>query len=138
MDVAVADQLQNLLALRFVLLHHQQFAHAALERTLDTQKRLAEDLLAAGFFQMGRGAEREALAPVFVDRDDVDGNVPYLGVVLEAIEHRQAGGVGAADVERARRGWRLAPCSRFRGRGRAGCARRWSRPPRSAASGRPA
>ena len=78
-------------ALALVVLDHQQVLDAALDERRDPGERLVERSLRR---PASRGTPRAGAAarllPLVAGRDDVDGDVPRLRVVLEPVEQRPA------------------------------------------------
>ncbi len=97
---AVADQLRQGLAPGLVAIDEQQVPNLALGEALDVGQRLGQGLGRDRLDQVRVGAEAQTARPVVVGRNDFDGDVARLRVVLEVLEHHPAVDVGQVEVER--------------------------------------
>ena len=101
LDVVVADELDDALALAVVVLDDDEVLDAAIDEAAEIAEGLLERLLRGRLLQEGHGAELEARACRWSSAEMMwMGMWRVLGVVLEAIEDRPAVGVGQPQVER--------------------------------------
>ena len=88
MDLTVPDQFHDAVALGLVVIHHEELPIAARGKTVHPGERLFQRLLGHRFLHVGEGAPLQALLPLLLHRDDVDGNVSRLWVMPQPVEHR--------------------------------------------------
>ena len=100
LDVAVADELDDRLALDVVVFDDKQVADLAVEEATDAGEGLVERFAVDRLRQVGHGAETHPAMRLVGHRDDVDRNMARRRVVLETVEHRPAVHAGQIDVER--------------------------------------
>ncbi len=100
LDVAVADQLDDALPRRLVVLHHQQPLDRTVHELVQRRERVRERFLGRGLGQEVDRAQPESALPVLLDRDDVHRDVPRGRVVLQPVEDGPAVRVGQPEVER--------------------------------------
>src|SRR5687767_2565990 len=100
LDVAIADQLDQRVALRLVVFDDQQRAHLAIVERLDRVEGVIQVLPLAGLGDEGLGAQAHAAMRIVGHRDHVYGDVTRGGIVLEAIEHVPAVETRQIEVER--------------------------------------
>ena len=100
LDVVVAEQLADAHLLGGIVLDHQQAAAARLREVLDLAQGVGD---AFARRRLGDERERPARQPVlaiFVERDDLHGDMAGKRILLELAEHIPAEHVGQEDVER--------------------------------------
>ena len=102
LDVLVAQQLGDALALVLIVLDEQQALAPRSRVALDAREGLLESLGGGGLLHERKRAAREAVMPVLVERHDLHGNVPGRRILLELAQDRPAEHVGQEDVERNR------------------------------------
>src|SRR5438093_9739090 len=111
MDITVADQLQDAVALRLVTFHDKKVPYTAFEKSVDGGKRVGQCILGDGLVQAGESPEFQSALQLVLDRDDVYGNMSGVGVMLQAIKNRPPLHVWQLDVQHD--GIRLEfPCQR--------------------------
>ncbi len=99
-DVAVADRVEDVLALDLVVLDDQKRLDLSLEEAAQVGESVLQGLLVDRLLRSGEGTPLDAAAPALVARDDVDGDVAGARVVLQAVQNHPAGHVRQAQVER--------------------------------------
>ena len=91
------------LALDVVVLDDQQPFGARRDEVLDAVERCFQCLGGRRLDQVGKRAVRQAVLPLFLQRDDLHRDVPRRGIELEVVEHGPAEHVRQEDVQRDRR-----------------------------------
>ena len=103
-DVAIANQLDQRVALHVVVFDDQQRAQLAIVELANRVERLVERLAVRRLGPERLGAEPHAAMRIVGHRDDVHRDVARAGVVLQPIEHVPAVEAGQVEVERDRVG----------------------------------
>ena len=107
LDVCVAEQLEDGLALDVVVLDDQQPLRARRGEVLDAVECGLQTLCGGRLDEVGERAVREAVLALLFQSDDLHRDVARARVELELVEHRPAEHVGKEDVERDGRGAEL-------------------------------
>ena len=94
-----ADQLDDALPRRLVVLHHQQPLHRPVHELVQRGERVRQRLLGGRLGEEVDRAQPEAALPVLLHRDDVHRDVPGGRVVLEPVEDGPAVRVGQPEIE---------------------------------------
>ena len=150
-QIVVVQQLLDAQLLGGVVLDHQQPLAPRRRVVLDARDRLGQPFGGRRLVDERERAARQPVLAILVQRDDLDRDVPRVGVLLQLAQHRPAEHVGQEHVERhghrlelPRQRQRLGAAHRHqhlepagRAPGPAGSARSAGRPRRSAASSRP-
>ena len=100
LDVVVAEQRRNADLLGFVVLHDEQALAAQPGKLLDPRHRGLHAFGGRRLGDEGKGAARQAVLAVFLQRHDLHRNMARDRIVLELAEHVPAQHVGQEDVER--------------------------------------
>ena len=85
-----------------VVLDHQQPLPVRCNVALDAVERMLEVLRRRRLEHVGKGAVRQAVLPLFFNRQHLHRDVPRGGIQFEIVQHRPAEHVGEEDVERDR------------------------------------
>ena len=88
LDVVVADEGDDAVELRLVVLDDEQPLDRPLDEGVEPGEGVVERLLGHGLLQEGQGPLLQAALTALGGGDDVDGDVAGLRVVLEAVEDR--------------------------------------------------
>ena len=100
LDVVMAEQLADAHLLGGVVLDHQQAPAARLREVLDLAQGVGDAFARRRLGDEGERAAREPVLAIFVERDDLHGDMAGERVLLELAEHIPAQHVGQEDVER--------------------------------------
>ena len=119
-DVIVHEEVDDAGPLDIVVLDDEQPFLVRSDIRGDAVERVLEVLGRARLHEVGERAVGEAMLALFLNREDLHGNVSRGGVELQAVQHRPAEHVGQEHVQRNRRRQVLP---RQRQRGRAASAR---------------
>ena len=103
LDIVVIEQFRDAHLLGGIVLDDQQALAARFGVFLDLRQRRADAFGRRRLVDEGERAARQRVLAVFVERDDLDRNVPRQRIVLELAQHGPAQHVRQEHVERNRR-----------------------------------